>query len=141
MHGLDITFWYKNGCIETSFIPHEHHAGYHRLTHGGLLATLLDECMGWSGILSRPILCKSVELTIRYKRSAWIGEPYIIQGNLQADKKRLLLTQGTIENGEGTLICTAEGKYIPMSEEEIAAFQHQAGWGNTLQTIYNQIHA
>jgi hypothetical protein len=97
--------------------------------------------MGWSGVVSRPVLCKSVELTIRYKNPAVQNQPYRIWGELIEDKTRMILTRGAIENQDGTIICTASGKYFPMSDTEIQAFQQEAGWGNALQDIHQKIQS
>jgi acyl-coenzyme A thioesterase PaaI-like protein len=137
--GFDITFYYTNSRIETYFTPQARHTGYRNITHGGILATLLDECMGWAGVLSRPVICKSVELCIRYKQSALAGEPLTIWGDLEADKNRLLLFYGGIENSRGETLCQANGKYMPLRKEELDDFTREAGWGNALVDVYHQI--
>lgn len=137
--GLDSTFSFHNGRIETQFTPLPPHCGYHSIVHGGILATLLDECMGWTGILSRPVLAKSVELTIRYKESALVHQPLLIWGELVSDRKRLLTARGGVENAEGILLCSGEGKYIILPPDEQRAVEEEAQWGDTLQQSYAQI--
>lgn len=137
--GLDLRFSYENGRIVTQCTPRLEHTGYNNIIHGGILAALLDECMGWSAILSRPILCKSAELTVRYKESATVNEPLRIWGGLTADRKRLIITKGAIEKMDGTVICTAEGKYFPLPEDELRRFIQDAGWGNALQEVFERI--
>lgn len=137
--GLDLHFSYKNGLIITECTLQQEHTGYNNIIHGGILAALLDECMGWSAILSRPILCKSVELTVRYKESVTTNEPLRIWSDLVADKKRLILTKGAIEKSDGTIACTAEGKYFPLPDEEQDRFILDAHWGNALHETFEKI--
>lgn len=139
--GLDITFFANPSHIETRFVPQACHTGYHNTVHGGLLATLLDETMGWASIFSRPVLCLSVELSIRYKNPARIGEPLTVIGKLVADKKRVIVTQGMIYNSNQELVCTAEGKYIPLSAEENEKVAQYARWGNKLQEVFHAIQS
>ena len=137
--GLDVTFYYRNGRIETDFTPKTEHAGYRNVLHGGILATLLDETMGWAAIYSRPVLCVSAELNIRYKTSATVGEPLTVFGELIADKKRVILAKGGILNGKGETICTGEGKYIPLPEKEQKAVALYAQWEDALEKTYKRI--
>lgn len=137
--GLDVTFYYRNGRIEAAFAPKQEHAGYRDIVHGGVLAALLDETMGWAAIVSRPIMCVAAELSIRYKASAKNGERLLAYGELVADRKRLILARGAIERADGTVLCVGEGKYVPLPEEEQKNVIHYAGWGDRLEEAYRRI--
>jgi uncharacterized protein (TIGR00369 family) len=137
--GLDISFFYTNGRIETTFMPEPQHNGYHEIVHGGILATLLDETMGWTSIISRPTICVAAELTVRYKAPAKIGKTMLIHGELMADKKRIILSKGSIVSEDGTLLCTGEGKYVPLSDQALKEFIAQANWGDSLAKAHEKI--
>lgn len=133
--GLDVTFTVRNNRIETTFTPEPHHGGYQNIVHGGILATLLDECMGWSGIFSRPILSYTAELNVRYKESAYVGENLLIYGELVKDRKRIVMAQGAIEKADGTVVCTGEGKYMPMAVDQQAEVVKYAGWNKDWEQV------
>jgi len=137
--GLDVTFYYTAGRIETTFVPGRHHAGYREVVHGGILATLLDECMGWSAILSQTVLCVTADISIRYKSSAKVGEPLRVYGELATDKKRIILARGGIEKEDGAVVCSGEGKYVPLSPEEQQAVIDYAGWGEEFARVCSRI--
>lgn len=137
--GLDVTFYYRNGRIETTFTPKKEHAGYRDVVHGGILAALLDETMGWAAVVSRPIMCVAAELAIRYKTSAREGEPLLAYGELVADKKRLIQARGAIEREDGAVLCAGEGKYVPLPVEEQRNVIRYAGWGERLEEAYRRI--
>ncbi len=139
--GLDVVFYYNNNRIETTFTATAAHCGYRNIVHGGILATLLDECMGWAGILSRCIMCYGAELSVRYKQSAKAGDKLLIYSDLVVDKKRLILAKGAIEREDGTLLCTAEGKFIPLSSEELDETLNYAQWGDVLKDTYEKIRS
>lgn len=139
--GLDLTFYYHNGQIETAFTPEPHHAGYQDVTHGGLLATVLDECMGWTVILSRPILCVSVELSFRYRSKAQSNTPLLVRCQLEQDRKRMVFSKGTIEREDGTLVCEGEGKFVPLTADEMEGVARYAQWNGALEKVYQQIQA
>ncbi len=139
--GLDVTFYYQNGRIETAFTPHRAHTGYQDVVHGGVLAALLDECMGWTSILSRCVMCYTAELTLRYKESVKPGNRLLIYGELHKARKRIITARGAVELEDGTIVCAGEGKYIPLSEEEMKEVCGYANWGDRFQNIVQQIHA
>ena len=139
--GLDVTFYYGDGRIQTRFIPGESHAGYRGIVHGGILATLLDECMGWSAIIARNVMCMAAEISVRYKQSAKVGQPLLISSELVADKKRLILAKGVVEDENGAVLCVGEGKFVPLSAEEQKHVVAYAGWGNALDRVVQQIQA
>lgn len=137
--GFDITFYYRNGRIEADFMPQDRHTGYKNVVHGGLLATLLDECMGWSSILSRKVMCVAAELSVRYKVSAQVGDKLTVCGELVSDRKRIINVQGQIIRDDGTVICTGEGKFVPLPDEDQESVVQYAGWGSRLDEVHNQI--
>lgn len=139
--GLDVVFYYTYDRIEAEFTPPPRYSGFRDVTHGGVLATLMDECMGWASILSRPVMCVTAEMTIRYKSPAKAGEPLRAYSELIADKKRMILASGAIETLEGRVVCTGEGKFIPMSETETREVAEYAGWGDEFERLYQKIQA
>ena len=104
-------------------------------------AALLDECMGWSSILSRRVMCYTAELTLRYKESVKPGNRLRIYGELNKDRKRIITARGAVEKEDGTVVCAAEGKYIPLSEEEMKEVCIYANWGDRFESVVRQIHA
>lgn len=137
--GFNITFYYRNGRIEADFIPQERHIGYQNIVHGGLLATLLDECMGWSTFLSRKVMCVAAEISVRYKVSAHVGDRLTVCGELVSDRKRLINVRGEIVRDDGTVICTGEGKFVPMQKEDQENVIAYAGWGSRLDEVHERI--
>lgn len=139
--GLDLKFSYVNNRIETSFIPKPEHGGYKDKVHGGILATLLDESMGWTSIITRPVLCVAADLSVRYKLPARVGEKLIISAELLADKKRIFLAKGKIEREDKTILCTGEGKYMPLSSAEMEELIIYTKWQDSFYSAYEQIQA
>lgn len=137
--GLDITFYYSNGRIETEFTPKPEHAGYREVVHGGILAALLDETMGWTSIIARPVMCYAADLSVRYKQSAKIGERLRIFGKLVEDKKRIILASGGVERYDGTLLCSAEGKFVPLPPSGQKRVIDYAVWNSALEDAYCRI--
>lgn len=139
--GLDVTFWYRNGRIETDFTPEPKFSGFQSVTHGGVLATILDECMGWSCILSRPIMAYTAEMTLRYHSHASPNVPLVVYGELVSDKKRMILARGGVERPDGEKVCSGEGKYIPLPPDQLQSVIEYAGWNGRFERLYEEIQA
>lgn len=137
--GLDLEFTYANESIVTTFTPKPEHGGYKNKVHGGILATLLDESMGWASVISRPVLSVSADLSVRYKLPATVGEKLIVTAQLTADKKRMFLTKGKIETDDGKILCTGEGKYMPLTDQEMEELIEYAKWQDSFYPACDQI--
>ena len=98
-----------------------HLNGYKEIAHGGVVAGLLDETMGWAATIfakkqSSPTFYVTGELTIKYLAPVPVGKEIEI-------RSRLVKAGGRIAYGEGELFyedrvyVRAKGKFIPMTHE------------------------
>jgi uncharacterized protein (TIGR00369 family) len=116
--GLDVRFEVEDGAVSTRFVPGADHMGYRGRAHGGVLAALLDETMGWAPCVLKKRFCVAVELCVRFLKPVPIGKPLIIRGQMTADRRRLWETRGEIRDEDGQLYARGTGKYYPLSVEE-----------------------
>src|SRR5437762_2553943 len=72
--GLAVRFQTDGERVRTTFTPREAQMGYRGITHGGVLAALLDETMGWAPVLLYRRFCVSVEITVQYLKPVPIGK-------------------------------------------------------------------
>ncbi len=49
--------------------------------------------------------------------------------------------RGWITDQNGKLLCTGEGKFIPLSDQEMKEVQEYAAWGSSLDEVYDRIQA
>jgi len=116
--GMRVRFRVEGDGVMTEFIPSEAHMGYVGIVHGGVLATLLDETMGWAPSIITHRFCMAVELQIRYVRSAPIGRKLIIRSRATRTEGRLWEAKGEVVDEEGTVYVKGAGKFYPLSNEE-----------------------
>jgi uncharacterized protein (TIGR00369 family) len=115
-HGLRILFHLADDHVFTCFTPKIGQMGYPGITHGGVLASLLDETMGWAPCAARHQFCVSTEIKIEYLQPVPIGQQIIVEGRVKELKKKLCLAEGIIRDEKGTLYARGEGKYLFMGE-------------------------
>ncbi len=98
-----------------------HINGYKNVAHGGVLAALLDESMGWAATVfgGTHRMYLTGELTVKYLAPVPVGEPIEIRSRLVEDAGRIAYGEGELICGE-TVCVRARGKFLPMSREATA---------------------
>jgi uncharacterized protein (TIGR00369 family) len=88
---------------EATFKPRPEHQGYAGITHGGIMATVLDEAMlklCWE--LGIPAV--TARLEVELKRAVPVGEELRVRGWITEDKGRLLEAQAEITDSSGEVV-------------------------------------
>ena len=112
--GLRLTFTYPQpGRAETLCTIPAHFSGWERLTHGGLLSTLLDEAMAHACI-SREGNAVTAELTVRFVKPVEVGETVKVSGEVVLVKGRVLKTQGEVQTAGGQTVARGEARFLMM---------------------------
>ena len=111
--GLRLTWTVNGRSTEATFLPQKSHQGWKDLVHGGLIAALLDEAMtrlAWkleAGAVT-------AEMTVRYRKSARVGEALTIRGEITETRGRLMRGRATVSKEDGSLLAEAEGKILKL---------------------------
>jgi uncharacterized protein (TIGR00369 family) len=119
--GLNVRFDAGEQGVTARFVPHQDHCGYNDRVHGGVLATLLDEAMGWAPSVVRGRFCVAAEICIRYLKPLPIGHAVTVRGEMTTDRGRIWETRGEISDDAGVIYARGTGKYVPLSEEQTQA--------------------
>lgn len=91
-------------------------AGHHGIVHGGLSATLLDECM-YKACLPRPDLLGKIAVTanlnINYKAPIWVETTILLRAETTKVEGRKTWVRATIEDvGNGQVYVVADALFI-----------------------------
>jgi uncharacterized protein (TIGR00369 family) len=119
--GLGVRFDREGAVVTAQFVPHQDHCGYQDRVHGGVMAALLDEVMGWAPSVIKRRFCVAAEIIIRYLKPLPIGHPVTVRGEMTADRGRVWEARGEIVDEGGTVYARGTGKYRPLSEEQTEA--------------------
>jgi uncharacterized protein (TIGR00369 family) len=99
--------------------------GWADLSHGGILATLLDEVMGWA-LFEHDCWGVTAEMTVRYKRPVPVGQRIRVEGWPREVRRRLFRAEGHIvDAAAGTVLCTASGTYVAPDAASKAALKQR----------------
>ena len=119
--GARTRFFVEGDTVRTRLTLPQHLNGYKNIAHGGVLAGLLDETMGWAAtVFSRNhLFYVTGELTIKYLLSVPVAEEIEIIGHLIKDGGRIAYCQGELLYG-GKECLRAKGKFLPLGEAATA---------------------
>jgi uncharacterized protein (TIGR00369 family) len=116
--GFNVRFFVEGEVVVAQLETDATHMGYPDRVHGGIVAALLDETMGWAPAVEFGRFCVAVELNVRYLKPVPLNAPLLVRGQVTKADRRLWETTGEALSLEGTVYARGRGKYFPLSEEE-----------------------
>lgn len=102
----------KDNTVTFTWVPGPNHQSYAGIVHGGILATLLDEAMGYAVMgekISRRIV--TLEYTLYYRHPTPVGLPLKVVATMGAQRHQVIMARGTILAPDGTILVEATGKF------------------------------
>jgi uncharacterized protein (TIGR00369 family) len=109
--GLKVCFKQNNGRIEGTFTPEKAHQSYKGITHGGVLASLLDAAMN-RAVLEEGLTARTGRLEIRFWQSTRIGSPLKVVGEVMKMRKKFALAKGEVFSSDDERIASSRGIFL-----------------------------
>jgi uncharacterized protein (TIGR00369 family) len=119
--GIRTRFFVEGGEVRGRIVLPRHVNGYRDVAHGGVVAALLDETMGWAATVfgkEHPMYVTG-EITVKYLAPVPVGEEIEVRSRLVEDAGRLAYAEGQLLHG-GKVCARAKGKFVPMTREATA---------------------
>jgi acyl-coenzyme A thioesterase PaaI-like protein len=110
-HGLHLVLHVAGDTCWTELTLGADFQGWEGIAHGGIVATILDEVMGWA-LASTDAWGYTAKMSIEYRRPVPVGARIRGEGRLVARRRRLLtLTGRLVDINTGEVLATAEALY------------------------------
>jgi uncharacterized protein (TIGR00369 family) len=110
--GLHLAFAYPGeGRAQSEFRIPEHFSGWREMTHGGLLAMVLDEAMAHA-CMSYGTMGITAELGVRFLKPARVGDTVKVSAEIVSSRARVLEARGTITNEAGEELARGSGRFV-----------------------------
>lgn len=84
--GLQLEFESDETVVRTQTVIPERLAGWEKLAHGGILATILDETMAWTVIYLRRSFILTKNMNVQFLRPVFIGDEVSCFGRIIPSK-------------------------------------------------------
>lgn len=117
--GLSIQFQFdeQKGEIVAEFLPEDWWCGYKGIVHGGILASILDEGMGWTIFPRTGEYYLTIELNVRYKQPLVAGVKYLLKARFIGEKGKIFFAEGEIYDEKGAVYAKGKGSYKRKPQE------------------------
>ncbi|MFH1474900.1 MAG: PaaI family thioesterase [Chloroflexota bacterium] len=123
-HGLHLVLHVAADTCWTELTLLPDFCGWEGIAHGGIVATILDEVMGWA-LASADAWGYTAKMSIEYRRPVPVGARIRGEGRVVERRRRLLTTSARlIDPATGEVYATAEALYVAAPEarrEELKA--------------------
>ncbi len=111
-YGLRMKFFSGDGALFSWLTVPNHLCGWADLVHGGVLATILDEMMGWTIIHFLKKFALTNSMTVEFHKPVRIGEQIRVEGRvLEAGGKREATVEGLIYKAGDVLCAKSVGTF------------------------------
>jgi uncharacterized protein (TIGR00369 family) len=139
--GLQTRFYVEDGVVKTKLTPKAHHCGYHNVVHGGVVAAVLDETMGWAAARAIERMCLTGELKVRYLKPVPGDRESVVTTDVVRSNKLLAHVKGEIVDAAGTVYARAEGKFLPLSAEATLEVDDNLIYRGGEERVFDRVRA
>jgi uncharacterized protein (TIGR00369 family) len=110
-HGLHAIFEHVTGSLRTKFITLEWMQGYAGIIHGGIITTLLDECMV-KLLYLEGMKAVTAELQVKLLHPVTPGSTLCVSSQIAASKNNIIKTTAQAELADGTIVARASATCV-----------------------------
>lgn len=139
--GLQTRFYVEDGLVKARLKPRTHHCGYKGVIHGGIVASILDETMGWAAACAINRMCVTGELTIRYISNAPDDRELTCVTGVEKANKRIVYTFGELVDDAGTKFASATAKFTPLTEAKTLEIDDMLNYRGGEARIFDELRA
>lgn len=113
--GLHMQFRHEGDRAICDYTPCEYQQGYPNRMHGGIVATLIDEAMGWA-VYGGAAWGATARLNIRFRKPVPLDAPLRVEAWIVRDRARLMELRGELRDASGLLLADAEGTFMKLDD-------------------------
>ena len=115
--GLGMRFEMQGDRAVAQFAVPDYLQGFPGQAHGGGVATMLDEAMGWA-VYGRGSWAMTAKFSMRFRAKVPLGEPLTVSGWVTRDRGRFLELRAEVRSQEGILLAEADGLFARVRGEQ-----------------------
>jgi len=116
--GVNLHFETDGEYVYAKTSLNKNYIGYENRVHGGIIAGLIDEAMGWACTVKEKKLYYTIELDVKYKKPVHPNEMVFIKAQMNDIKHNVAMASGILKDEAGTILVSAKGKYMPINKNE-----------------------
>jgi beta-phosphoglucomutase family hydrolase len=111
--GLHLKPVYDGDKVSAVFTPEPNHQGWHNVTHGGIIYTVLDEITAYMVLCAGFSVGVTAKSAIRFRKPAATHEALLATAWPTKVTSRLIEVSGTLTTSDGSVVAEVESSFIP----------------------------
>jgi len=139
--GLKTRFYVEDGVVKAPLRPEPHHCGYENVVHGGIIAAILDETMGWAAARATGRMFFTGELTVRYLRPTPGDRELTASAEVVRVTSRLTEAKGVLTDEDGIEYAKSKGRFVPLSVEATLAVDDALLYHGDEERVFDKLRA
>jgi uncharacterized protein (TIGR00369 family) len=135
--GLHMEFRRDGDRAVCEYTPCDYQQGYPGRMHGGVVATLIDEAMGWA-VYGAAQWGATARLNVRFRRPVRLDVPLRIEAWVVRVRTRLIELRGEVRDHDGDVLAEADGTFMRLDERmarEMTDIALKAGRGDAPEVV------
>lgn len=129
--GLQMEFRREGERAVCEYTPCDHQQGYPGRMHGGIVATMIDEAMGWA-VYGAAQWGATARLSVRYRRPVRLDQVLRIEAWVTRNRGRVLELRAEVRDPAGALLAEGDGTFMKLDRSLAAEMSGLAeGAGRT----------
>jgi acyl-coenzyme A thioesterase PaaI-like protein len=108
--GLKLVFKWDGHTARAEFTPSDWYQGWPGILHGGIMACILDEAMGYAALFEAGH-CVTALMQIKLKQTVNIGDTLIITSSVRKKTRKLVDTEAVVALLDGTILAESSGTH------------------------------
>ncbi len=109
--GLALRFELYDGTATATFVGHPDHQGYPGHLHGGVVAAVLDEAMGWAAY-AQGTFAMTARMSVRFRRPVPLGKPLTVSARAVRQRGPAIEMRAELRDAAGRLLAESEGMFM-----------------------------
>jgi len=117
-HGIKMKFYGNDEIVFSNVVIPDYMIGWKNLVHGGIISTILDECMGRCAMFQLRKFAFTKTMTVNYHKPLMAGDMLRVESEIKEQiSDREVSINGRIFNSKGD-ICTTSTCTMAMADPE-----------------------
>jgi acyl-coenzyme A thioesterase PaaI-like protein len=106
----------RGAVVVTTWTPDETHVGFPGVTHGGLIAAVLDDVMGRVAVLRRRWVV-TARMEVRYRSASPLGTPLRFEAWATRHRRMSMHAEARALLPDATVVAESSGTFLPLTPE------------------------
>jgi acyl-coenzyme A thioesterase PaaI-like protein len=124
-HGLHMRFRREGARTVCDYTPCDFQQGYPGRMHGGVVATLIDEAMGWA-VYHDAKWGATARLNVRFRKPIMLDQGLRIEAWIVRRRARLIELRAVVRDATGQPLAEGDGLFMTLEEHMAEAMSRRA---------------